>query len=310
MKYWFFSLIGFALFLFFFLRWLAPSFIFHPSQYIETTPAELGLAYDDIRLKTTDGETIAGWFVPAPVRAGMANESGLNDVGQRGQDGVEDVAKISKGLLATGDDEHLKDGKTVLFFHGNAGNISHRLASIAFFHELGLSVLIIDYRGFGESTGKPSVGGSLEDARAAWRWLVDERKITPSQIIVFGRSLGGGVAANFVGALSAEEMPGALIMESTFTSLHAVGKRMFPGLPRWVFVKDYTSLETLKHLDVPLLVVHSPDDEVIPYFMGRELFESYAGPKYFIEMRGSHNGGWFESLTIYEKGVRDFLGKR
>lgn len=308
MKYWFFSLIGFALFLFFFLRWLAPSFIFHPSQYIETTPAALGLAYDDIRLKTNDGETIAGWFVPASDGAGRG-KSGLNAMGQRDQDDVEHLAKINKDLLATGDD-YLKGGKTVLFFHGNAGNISHRLASIAFFHELGLSVLIIDYRGYGESSGKPSVGGSLEDARAAWRWLVDERKIVPSQIIVFGRSLGGGVAANFVGALSTEEMPGALIMESTFTSLHAVGKRMFPGLPRWVFVKDYTSLQTLKSLDLPLLVVHSPDDEVIPYFMGRELFENYTGPKDFIEIRGSHNGGWIESLPLYEKGVREFLGEK
>lgn len=277
MKYWLFSLIGLGVFLFFFLRWLAPSFIFHPSRSLQSSPQEFGLAYDDIRLQTSDGETIAGWFIPA---VGDADEKGV---------------------------AFNQEERVVLFFHGNAGNISHRIASIAFFHELGLSVFIIDYRGYGESTGKPSVEGTLEDARAAWRWLREDKGLSPSQIVVFGRSLGGGVAANFVGSLPAEEMPSALIMESTFTSLHAVGKRMFPGLPRWVFVKDYESLQVLSGLDMPLLVVHSPEDEVIPYTMGRELFEAYSGPRQFIEINGSHNAGWFENFTVYEQGMREFL---
>ena len=115
------------------------------------------------------------------------------------------------------------------------------------------------------------------------------------------------MAAGLAGMLSAEEMPNALIMESTFTSLHAVGKKMFPGLPRWVFVQDYESGNTLEKISIPLLVVHSQDDEVIPYSMGRELFEAYKGPKKFLEIRGSHNGGWYESLATYEIEMRDFL---
>lgn len=268
MKYWLIGCIGLGIAAVLLVRyWYAPSVIFHPWKEIETTPASLGLVYEEVALRADDGETIMGWFVPA--------RGGGEEDGER----------------------------TLLFFHGNAGNISHRLETISYFHSLGLSVFIIDYRGFGKSTGKPSVAGTMRDARAAWQWLTVEKKIPASQIIVFGRSLGGGVAAN----LGTEVNPRALILESTFTSLHDVGKKMFPGLPKWLLGNDYDTLTRIVGQAVPLLVVHSPDDEVIDFAMGRKLYESYEGPKAFVEISGSHGRGWFESLAVYDKGVKAFL---
>lgn len=269
MKYWIlaFALVGISAAAL--LRWvIVPSFIFHPSKEMAATPLDIGLDYEAVRLQTPDGETIAGWYVPA----------------------APDVSGPGKGF-------------TLLFFHGNAGNISHRLHSIAFFHRLGLSVFITDYRGFGDSTGKPSVNGSIRDARAAWGWLTQDRGVPASDIILFGRSLGGGVAA----ALAAQVTPKALILESTFTSLHAVSETMGPWLPGFVFSGDYETPGNLEKLHVPLLVAHSPDDEVIDFRMGREIFDSYKGPKSFLQISGPHNGGWFSSMATYEKGVRSFL---
>ncbi len=251
------------------LRWIIiPAFVFHPMKEVAATPAAVGLDYENTRLQTPDGETVAGWYIPAaPDAAGPGS------------------------------------GFTVLFFHGNAGNISHRLDSIAFFHKLGLSVFIIDYRGFGESTGKPSVSGTIQDALAAWQWLTEHKKAPASRIILFGRSLGGGVAA----ALAARVTPGALILESTFTSLHAVGKTVCPWLPGFLFSEDYTTLSNIEKLRVPLLVVHSPVDEVIDFRMGREIFDSYNGPKSFLRIDGSHGRGWFSSMVAYERGVKGFM---
>ena len=270
MKYWIlaFALIGISAFAL--LHWIIPSFVFHPTRTMVATPAKLSLDYEDVRLRTPDGETIAAWHIPA----------------------AQDASGPGKGF-------------TVLFFHGNAGNISYWMESIAFFHKLGLSVLIVDYRGFGESTGKPSVGGTIRDARAAWQWLTEHKNVPASRIILLGRSLGGGVAA----ALAAEVKPEALILESTFTSLHAMGKTIFPWLPKFLFPEEYATLRNIEKLRIPLLVVHSPTDEVVDFRMGRELFDSYNGPKYFLQIRGSHNGGWFSDMTVYEKGVRDFMEK-
>jgi len=270
MKHWIitFALIGFLFFAL--IRWGVPALVFFPMKKMAATPSDIGLSYEDVRLQTPDGETIASWHIPAAP-----------DASGPGQ------------------------GFTLVYFHGNAGNISHRLDSIAFFHKLGLSVFIVGYRGYGESTGKPSVNGTIQDARTAWQWLTVEKGVPASRIILFGRSLGGGVAA----ALAAEMTPGALILESTFTSLHDVGKGMFLWLPGFLFREDYTTTSNIQGLRVPLLVVHSPTDEVINFRMGREIFDSYSGPKAFLQIRGSHNGGWISDLAVYESGVRNFIEK-
>ena len=120
---------------------------------------------------------------------------------------------------------------TLLFFHGNAGNISHRLESIAIFHGLGLDVLIIDYRGYGQSSGSPSEAGTYADAQAAWKYLVEERGLPPDRIVVFGRSLGGAVGAWLASPRGGGRQPAALIIESAFTSGADMARRLYPVYP-------------------------------------------------------------------------------
>ena len=191
----------------------------------------------------------------------------------------------------------------VLYFHGNAGNISHRLESIAFFHRLGLTVLIIDYRGYGQSEGRPSEAGTYHDAEAAWRYLIETKGFKPQQIIIFGRSLGGAVAA----WLAQQHRPRALILESTFTSIPDMGARQFPFLPVRALARiDYNTQARLPYIHVPILIVHSPDDEVIPYSHGRQLFEVANEPKEFLQLIGGHNEGFIISEN-YEAGINSFL---
>ena len=155
---------------------------------------------------------------------------------------------------------------TLLFCHGNAGNISHRLESIETFHRLLLDVFIFDYRGFGQSSGKPSEKHTYEDARAAWDYLTRERGVPPEEIIIFGRSLGGSIAAN----LASQVRPAALIVESSFISIPEVAIEHFAFAPvRLITTLRYDTRKSLKKIKCPVLIVHSQDDEIIPYAYGR-----------------------------------------
>jgi fermentation-respiration switch protein FrsA (DUF1100 family) len=178
---------------------------------------------------------------------------------------------------------------TVLIFHGNAGNISHRLDYLVMFHRLRYSSLIIDYRGYGTSTGSPSEAGTYRDAEAAWRWLTDTRKVAPRDIVLFGESLGGGVAS----WLAARVSPRALVLASSFTSVPDLGAQVYPFLPvRWMSRFSYDSIAALRAVKAPVLVAHSRDDDIVPFSHGRRLFEAASEPKSFLEMRGGHNDGF------------------
>ncbi len=193
---------------------------------------------------------------------------------------------------------------TLLFFHGNAGNISHRLDSLALFHELDLDVLIIDYRGYGRSTGQPSEAGTYDDAEAAWRHLTAGRGIDPRRIVVFGRSLGGAVGAR----LAARHRPGTLIVESGFTSAPELAAEVYPFLPARRLTRfEYATERALRSVECPVLIAHSRDDEIIPYRHGRRLFEAAHEPKRFLEMSGGHNEGFLVSGARYRDGLRAFI---
>lgn len=195
-------------------------------------------------------------------------------------------------------------GRTVLFFHGNAGNISHRRESIEIFHDLGLSVLIIDYRGYGSSTGRPSEDGLALDATAAWRHLVEQRGIPADRIIVFGRSLGGTVAAR----LASQIEPGALILESTFSSARAFIRETYGPLA-WLIPNRF-SFDTeaaVSRVHCPVLVLHSPDDEIVPFRLGRAVFDAAPQPKTFVQLRGDHNGGFMLSQPDYALALDAFI---
>ena len=195
---------------------------------------------------------------------------------------------------------------TVLFFHGNAGNISHRLNSIAIFHRLELNVFIIDYRGYGKSEGKITEKGTYRDAEAAWNYLNQTQGISGKQIIIFGRSLGASIASK----LATKHTPAALIIESGFTSVPSMGQRFYPFLPiRWLTHFKYDTKENIKYISCPVMVAHSKNDEIIPYHEGREIFEAAPEPKQFLEMQGGHNDGFIVSGTSYVKGLRSFINK-
>jgi len=194
--------------------------------------------------------------------------------------------------------------RVVLFFHGNAGNISHRGESVAIFHHLGLNVLIMDYRGYGNSQGTPTEDGLYRDARASWQYLTQEKSIDKANIIIFGRSLGGAVASK----LAAEVHPGALILESTFSSARDMAKSVFPLLSRLLILRfSFNSLASINKIDCPLLVLHSKDDEIIPFYMGKKIFHAANQPKYFVTMKGDHNSGFLFSQPGYEQSILEFI---
>jgi len=194
----------------------------------------------------------------------------------------------------------------LLFFHGNAGNISHRLESIQIFHQLGLDVFIFDYRGYGHSEGKPTEQGTYKDAEAAWRYLIEERQVSPNEVIVFGRSLGGAVASWLIQS----HTPGALILESTFTSLPDIAATLYPYLPvRPLLRFEYNTAAYLSKIDCPVLIVHSRDDEIMPFSHGRRLFEMAKEPKKFLEITGTHNDGFITSGKRYEDGLNAFISE-
>jgi len=227
------------------------------------TPADAGLAYDEVRFRAADGPELHGWYVPA------------------------------EGARAT-----------VLFMHGNAGDIRHRLDTLAFFHRLGLSVFIFDYRGYGESEGRTTEAGTYADAQAAWRYLVEERGAPPERIVLFGRSLGAAVAA----WLAAREGPAALIIESAFTSAPELAAKYYWYLPvHWLARFHYDTRAALGRVGCPVLVLHSREDEIIPFAHGQALYAAAAGPKQFVELRGGHNEAFFVSQAVYAAALGEFL---
>ena len=193
---------------------------------------------------------------------------------------------------------------TVLFFHGNAGNISHRLESIDIFNKLDLNVFIFDYRGYGKSEGKVTEKGTYRDAEAAWNYLTESRGINAKQIVIFGRSLGASIAS----WLASKHPPAALVIESGFTSIPSMAKRIYPFLPvRWLTYFQYDTKKYVSKISCPILVVHSKNDEIIPFEEGLEIFQAAPKTKQFLEMSGGHNDGFLVTGSAYVEGLRTFI---
>ena len=197
-----------------------------------------------------------------------------------------------------------ESSRVLLFFHGNAGNISHRLDSIRQFHDLGLSVCIIDYRGYGQSGGKTTETGIYSDAEAAWRYLTEDRGIPGTDIVIFGRSLGASAASR----LAARHQPLALIVESSFTSVPDIAQDLYPWLPaRWLSRYGHTTRDYVRDVHCPILVAHSRDDDIIPFHHGEAIFAAANEPRTFLELRGSHNDAFLQDENTYTEGIRTFL---
>ena len=190
---------------------------------------------------------------------------------------------------------------TALHCHGNSGNIADRIDTIKIYHNMGISLFIFDYRGYGKSKGSPSEKGTYKDAEAAWNYLVEEMGIAPGDIIISGHSLGGAVAIYLAGKVA----PKALIVEGSFTSMTDMGKLFYPYLPIRLLVRHrYNSINHLKKVHCPVLIIHSPDDRVVPFFMGKSLYYAANPPKRFLEIHGSHNDAILDSREEYTREIK------
>lgn len=259
--------IGFALMLYFFQSHL----VFYPEvgREVIATPGQVGLPYKDIRLIAADGPSLHGWFIPAAQRENAPQPRG-----------------------------------TVLFLHGNAGNISHRIDSLQMFHRMGYSTLIFDYRGYGNNDGSPSEQGTYRDAEAAWHYLTEQRHIPSCRIVLFGESLGGAVAS----WLAARQKPAALVIASGFTSVPDLAQHFYPFMPvRWLAHLRYDTRENLRAVAAPVLIAHSPEDEIIPFEHGQALYAAANPPKRFLELAGGHNDGFIFMREPWVRELKNFL---
>ena len=195
---------------------------------------------------------------------------------------------------------------TVLFCHGNAGNISHRIDVIYMFCKLGLDVFIFDYRGYGRSQGRPTEEGLYLDAQAAYKYLIKRRNLNEGSIVVYGKSIGANVAVE----LCSKVKTAALISESAFTSALEMGKKLFPFLPlKWLISIKFDALSKIKNITIPKLIIHSEDDKIIPFRHGRKLFEAAPEPKEFYPMRGGHNDAIFLAREDFVSKIDAFFQK-
>ncbi|MEI6634708.1 MAG: alpha/beta hydrolase [Chlamydiota bacterium] len=283
------GVVGVRYFLIFFER----SNLYFPTRAIEATPREIGLAYEDVRLTASDGVTIHGWYIPATIPLAPKTPP-------PGRASKPARLSLGAGGPATG------PRRGILFFHGNAGNISHRLQTIRIFHDLGLDTLIIDYRGYGKSAGRPSEKGLYLDAEAAYDWLRARPGTDPGSIVAFGRSLGGAVAVE----CALRRKVSALIVESAFTSTADIGREVLPFLPvRLLVTQKFDSIGKIGSITVPKLFIHGRDDEIIPFSHGKRLFEAAAEPKRFVPLAGGHNDGFILAENDYPAVLGRFLAE-
>jgi uncharacterized protein len=239
-----------------------------PSREGETVP-KLGDCY----FETSDGLRLHGWFC-SPHRK-------------------------KNGVLAP-----LKTEMLLLWFHGNAGNITYRYAMIQEITKLPVEVFIVDYRGYGKSEGKAGERGLYLDARAAWDYLTITRGIAAERIIIFGKSLGGAPAID----LATQVEPAGLIIQSSFTSAADMAAEVLPFFPSVFLHTKMDSINKIASVHCPKLFIHSPADEVVPYKLGRRLYQAAPEPKEFYQVKGSpHNSTYIAGGKAYFDALRSFV---
>lgn len=246
-------------------------YIFHPNKDINSTPEAWGLKYEDVAFVTEDGLTLNGWFIPG--RAGA-------------------------------------DGKlhTFLWFHGNGGNIGHRLDNIKMLYDkVPANIFIFDYREFGKSEGKISEQGTYLDAKAALKYLYSREDTNNEKIIFFGRSIGSAVAVD----LAVKEKCCALVLETPLTSLKDMAKSLYPYHPLgFIMQSKYDSIAKIRDIKVPVLIIHGDKDEMVPYEQGRRLYDAANSPKEFYTIPGAvHNDTYIVGGEEYFDTIGKFVSK-
>ncbi len=245
------------------------SMIFFPYKDFIATPNHLDLKYMDVVIPLKKNQSIHGWYIE-PTDTINSNSD-----------------------------------KVILFCHGNAGNISHRLPTLQFLNSIGFKTLIFDYRGYGQSKGELSEESVYQDAEYFYNWLINNKNIKPENIVIFGRSLGGAVAIDLALKVACH----SLIIESSFTSAADMGKKIFPFFPiKYILKYKFDSISKVEKLKRPILIIHSPDDDIIPYEMGEKLYEKASQPKRFLKISGLHNDLSYLNDPEYARTIQEFVG--
>ncbi len=242
-------------------------FLYHPSQSINSNPEELNFKFKEVRFSSFDNTKLHGWYFPPQSM----------------------------------------DNSVILWSHGTAGNISHRIENILLMQKyLDVGVFIFDYRGYGLSEGVPSEKGLYSDIVGAYAWL--SKRIPENRIVLFGRSLGAAIAAK----LSTEKKSAqALILESPFENTIEMGKKIFPFLPlKWMIKQRYDTRGVISSVQIPLLILHGNQDTIVPIQQGKNLFRLASEPKQFFEIKGAnHNDTFSVGGRLYWEIWKNFIAK-
>ncbi|NJK59620.1 MAG: alpha/beta hydrolase [Oscillatoriales cyanobacterium SM2_1_8] len=239
--------------------------VFVPSRTVTETPQSVGLRFESWKIPTADGETLAAWFIPAPMAIA-----------------------------------------TLVYCHGNGGNIGNRIPYLPIFHSLGLSVVLWDYRGYGQSTGRPSEAGFYQDAAAVMNYLQEQHQILPGpKTVVYGEILWVGGVASY---LAAQYPVKGLVLGATFTAAVDRAAELYPFLPVWWLARSrFDTRARLPQITAPVLVLHSVEDEIIPIHHGRALYAAANQPKTLVELTGDHNNGFLDNAIAYGEALAKFL---
>lgn len=250
-----------------FLTQLERTFIFFPTREIIDTPESVGLTYEDVYFDTGGGQQLNGWFIPGTGCSGV----------------------------------------TWLWFHGNGGNIGHRVEEIGQIHQrLGVNLFIFDYQGYGKSEGRPSEQATYDDARAALRYLYGRSDVARNRIVYFGRSLGAAVSVE----LAVAHPPMGIVLVAPFASLAEMARVAYSRIPfaSWLAGNRYNSLARINQVAVPSIFIHGEHDEIVPVSQGQMLYQAANQPKRFLALSGAgHNDTNTAGGGHYWDGLTEFL---
>ena len=253
---------------YFALRTYVEQFAFNPSAMLTKTPHDVDLPFDNVVVTTSDGVNIHGWLIPQHPGG---DPSPTNS-----------------------------SSPTLLLLHGGSGNMSDCLEKIRLFHDIGLDVFIIDYRGYGKSGGAPSENGLTEDALAAHSYLVNQRGVKSEQLYIYGEDLGAAVAI----ALATKADAAGLITEGASASVIEKIEQSWPLIPWQYLVRDkFDSLSKIGDVHIPVLLIHSADDDLVPFGDSQRLFALAHQPRELVEIHGSHKDAFVNSFDAYYDAI-------
>lgn len=287
--------------------------IFNPKSDMLMTPDQppVNLDYEAVQIPVVESEEMTEGMVEGRAEGAIASAitPGSDEVLKGWW--IPSASEARAPALADEPQNVATSVNVILYLGGRGGNRSYHLPRIEGFHQLGFSVLMADYRGYGDSDfGPPSEATVYQDAASAWHYLTDIRGLAPEQILIYGESLGGAIALDL--ALQHPEA-GGLVMQSTFTSMTDVAKQVgfFRFFPLKALVTQrFASLEKIKRLDVPILLLHGTNDQVVPYEMSQVLYEAAPEPKnLFLIPEGSHFQIYKPGKLSYLKAIERFLAQ-